>query len=223
MPVGCGIWPAIWTVSKDGSWPAKGELDLIEGVNMFTHNSMSAHTKEGFIMNPHGFTSKFMLESKKKNNCGVEATDNQGCGLRDSRSDSYGVPFNNAGGGVFVLDWQDHAIWMNFYPRDSIPDHIKNGTPTASAPWRKRPRAYFKDVAGQKTGEYFKEHVLVINTNLCGKWPEGVWSTDTSYAGQNVTCATMTGTDSCSNFILNSGSKLGEAYWAINSIQIYKK
>lgn len=62
----------------EDSWPEKGELDLVEGVNMFTHNAMSAHTKNGFIMKPRGFTSKFMLESEKQNNCGVAATDDQG-------------------------------------------------------------------------------------------------------------------------------------------------
>lgn len=221
MPVACGAWPAIWTVAKDGTWPAKGEIDIVEGVNFFTHNSYSAHTKDGFVMHPHGFTSKFMLDADHKNNCGVDATDNQGCGLRDRRSDAFGEPFNSEGGGVFILDWADRAIWINFYPRNELPDHIRNGTPDPSSPWRRHPRAYFTDTSGQETGGYFQDHVLVINTNLCGKWPDGVWSEDTSYAGQNQTCAAITGADSCANYILNSGSQLGEAYWAINSIEVY--
>jgi len=31
MPTGCGTWPAWWTLSQEGPWPAGGEIDIIEG------------------------------------------------------------------------------------------------------------------------------------------------------------------------------------------------
>ena len=34
MPVGCGTWPAFWTLSQAGPWPQGGEIDIIEGGNM---------------------------------------------------------------------------------------------------------------------------------------------------------------------------------------------
>lgn len=36
-----------------------------------------------------------------------------GCGLRDKHPDSFGEPFNSAGGGVFVMDWAERAIWIS--------------------------------------------------------------------------------------------------------------
>ena len=33
MPAGCATWPAFWTLSEAGSWPAGGEIDIIEGMH----------------------------------------------------------------------------------------------------------------------------------------------------------------------------------------------
>ena len=30
MPYGCATWPAFWTLSQKGPWPAGGEIDIIE-------------------------------------------------------------------------------------------------------------------------------------------------------------------------------------------------
>jgi hypothetical protein len=32
MPTGCATWPAFWTLSQAGPWPAGGEIDIIEGM-----------------------------------------------------------------------------------------------------------------------------------------------------------------------------------------------
>ncbi len=32
MPTGCATWPAFWTMSATGPWPAGGEIDIIEGM-----------------------------------------------------------------------------------------------------------------------------------------------------------------------------------------------
>lgn len=34
MPAGCATWPAFWTKSQKGPWPAGGEVDIIEGTPM---------------------------------------------------------------------------------------------------------------------------------------------------------------------------------------------
>jgi len=39
MPAGCATWPAFWTDSQAGPWPAGGEIDIAEG----THPPTSLH------------------------------------------------------------------------------------------------------------------------------------------------------------------------------------
>lgn len=222
IPAACGAWPALWTVARDGSWPDKGEIDIIEGVNLFTQNGLSVHTKDGFWMKDTGFSAGFMMSSDNKNNCAALATNDQGCGLRDSNTASMGAPFNANKGGVFVLDWTDDVISIFFFSRGNVPQDIASGAPNKSSAWRSsKPHARFQDTNGQKTSNYFMEHVLVVNTNLCGNWPEGVWSADASYAGQSQSCAQQTGFGTCADFMRNAGDQLSEAYWSLNSIRTY--
>ena len=69
MPAGCSTWPAFWTLSQQGPWPAGGEIDIIEGmcppissprsarsltralsrpgVNLNTQNQATLHTSPG--------------------------------------------------------------------------------------------------------------------------------------------------------------------------------
>ena len=49
MPQGCGTWPAIWEVREDG-WPNYGEVDILEGVNDVSPNSVTLHTTAGCTM-----------------------------------------------------------------------------------------------------------------------------------------------------------------------------
>ncbi|KAH9879897.1 hypothetical protein J1614_001921 [Plenodomus biglobosus] len=52
----CGTWPAFWLLSgknKDGDelrWPYGGEIDILEGVNDQTTNSVTLHTSSGCIV-----------------------------------------------------------------------------------------------------------------------------------------------------------------------------
>lgn len=220
MPATCGSWPSLWTVAKDAKWPEQGEIDIIEGVNLFTQNSFSVHTKPGFWMKSDGFQSKFMLDGDQQTNCDATATDDQGCGLRDTNKTSFGEPYNAGQGGVHVLEWTTDSIKIYFFPRGSIPEDIASGYPSKSPSWG-QPTAKFTGSGGQLTSDYFKDHVLVVNTNLCGKWPEAIWNSDASYAGQSKTCAAITGHHTCQDFITNAGDKLHEAYWAIKSVKVY--
>lgn len=53
-------------------------MDIVEGINLFTHNALSAHTKSGFWMKTVGFASKFMLSGSTRSNCDADATNDQG-------------------------------------------------------------------------------------------------------------------------------------------------
>lgn len=83
---------------------------------------------------------------------------------------------------------------------------------------------FHKKKKKKKKGEQEKsadEDVLgfiQVNTNLCGKWPESAWNSDSSYAGQTKSCAAITGFSNCHEwvrflvlfFFLDSGLKIEE-------------
>ncbi len=73
MPEGCSTWPAFWTKSAISTWPAGGEIDIIEGIlvssyclpsvsltrasrcvgfNLNTENRATLHTSPGCLMPP---------------------------------------------------------------------------------------------------------------------------------------------------------------------------
>jgi hypothetical protein len=45
-----GVWPALWLLSSSAPWPIGGEVDLLEGVNEYTTNSVTLHTSAGCMV-----------------------------------------------------------------------------------------------------------------------------------------------------------------------------
>lgn len=101
MPTGCGTWPAFWTDGPE--WPVTGEIDIVEGVNNYTNNQATVHTGAGCNL-PTTNTATLGISGSivGGTNCAALQTGNQGCGVRASQTNSFGVPFNSAGGGVFA-------------------------------------------------------------------------------------------------------------------------
>ncbi|GAA5923658.1 uncharacterized protein JCM15063_003719 [Sporobolomyces koalae] len=218
IPSAQGAWPAMWFTGAN--WPQQGEIDVIEGVHETTMNAMSTHTSAGCSMGTSGFYGTFMMQSSQKTDCDARATDSQGCGVRSKSKVSYGPAFNKQGGGVYALQWASSGIKIYFFPRNAIPSDIKKGKPKPSSKWG-TPHFY---AAGSSCNPFkkFSDLMLVINTNLCGTWADGVWGTSLSYAGQNQSPAAITGHSSCASFVQNNGHAFQNAYWGINSIKIYK-
>lgn len=81
MPVGCGVWPAWWTVGDN--WPNNGEIDIVEGVNQNTYNQASLHTADGCtISQDFGGSGQLVAET----DCSANLTGNQGEALLDQSS-----------------------------------------------------------------------------------------------------------------------------------------
>ncbi|KAH9165476.1 concanavalin A-like lectin/glucanase domain-containing protein [Lactarius sanguifluus] len=123
MPAGCSTWPAFWTLSKAGPWPNGGEIDIIEGVNLNTHNQATLHTTPNCTMSP-----RLTADS----NCDTAANFNAGCGVIFTdplpSCTSYGAPFNRAGGGYFVMYKGRDSVKVWFYPRVGyVPKVIRDG------------------------------------------------------------------------------------------------
>lgn len=218
IPTGCGTWPAIWLTGNN--WPADGEIDIIEGISHITQNSMSTHTNAGCTQTPSGFSGEFMMSGSLRNQCNVYTTNSQGCGVRSINKASYGPPFNSQKGGVYALLWDGTGLHTYYWPRSKIPSDIKNRKPKPSSKWGTPENSVA--ASGCHPTNHFKDLMIVINTNLCGVWPAGVWGQDLSYAGGIGSCSAKTGYSQCSTFVDNEGSQMTDAFWTINSIAIYK-
>ena len=101
MPTGCGTWPAFWT---DGAnWPVTGEIDIVEGVNDYTNNQVTVHANTGCQLPTNNVTALGISGSiVSGTNCAALQTNNEGCGVRASQTNSFGEPFNRNGGGVYA-------------------------------------------------------------------------------------------------------------------------
>ncbi|KAI8816132.1 concanavalin A-like lectin/glucanase domain-containing protein [Fimicolochytrium jonesii] len=205
MPVGCGTWPAFWTVGPN--WPNSGEIDIIEGVNTQTQNLLTLHTSAGCTMAGVGRDQWAVADSL---NCDVNAPGqfaNQGCASRDSNTKSYGTDFNNNGGGVYATLWDASGIKIYLFFNDIVPADVRNGNPNPAG-WG-RPTAVFP-FGNNCPASHFANHQIVINTAFCGDWAGAVF-------GQNG-CP-----GNCVDFVRNNPGAFRDAYWAFKSVKVYQQ
>ncbi|KDN41962.1 glycoside hydrolase family 16 protein [Tilletiaria anomala UBC 951] len=227
IPVGCGVWPAFWTLSADpgsSGWPVGGEIDIVEGVNDYSANLVSIHTSSGCSLSSSsastlGYSGELMLGSSGTS-CDSLTTNNQGCSIMSTTSGDYGVQYNADGGGVHAMLWDaDEGISIWFFPRASIPSDVSSGTPDPTG-W---PTPTGRWPATSCTmSSFFWNHVAIFTNTLCGDWAgaSSVWST--AMNGQTQSCAAKTGVASCADYMHGNSTDLSEAYWLINSVKIYQ-
>jgi hypothetical protein len=188
IPTGGGVWPAIWLTGR-GKWPNNGEIDIIEGVNSQTINASTLHT-----------TAKCIQDKTKGTftNIDCNAGDGyQGCSAAGP-ANTFGKPFNDKKGGVFVCEWiLNKTIKMWFFERT---DFVKIQNKLTPSEWAS-PYVTFNACK-----DHFKDHKLIINTTLCGSWA------GETFPDGNAACQTHIKT-----------TNLTDAYWIINSINVYKK
>lgn len=217
MPQTCGSWASLWSTGEN--WPQGGEIDLIEYVSHQSMNSFSVHTGEGCWAGSSGYTGRAMLATQNALNCNADATDSQGCGFRTKRNNTAGMGANFNGGGLYVLEWSSAGIKAWMFERGQIPKDLSSGSPNPSS-WT-TPDMYIS-ASSCNPSTYFSPQQFVLNTDLCGTWPNGVWNTDNSYAGQSEgSCASTTGFDTCEAYVQSRGWDFKHAYWRIASLDIY--
>jgi len=130
---------------------------------------------------------------------------NQGCGITASQN-SYGAPFNSAGGGVFVTEWTQGFIRMYFFPRGRVPGDLAARNPNPDG-WG-LPYAYFQ-LDNECPPSHFRDHTMVINLTFCGDWSGAVFGSQCPNMGQ------------CNDYVKNNPQAFNEAYWLINYVAVY--
>ncbi|KAJ7912113.1 glycoside hydrolase family 16 protein [Mycena leptocephala] len=209
MPYGCSVWPSIWLngVLEPGQvWPAAGEIDLIEGINLMDHNQMALHSYAGCVQ-PANVSQ---LGRTVIPNC--NDTTASGCTVAETKPGSFGAGFAQANGGAFGLQFDVAGVFMWFWPRPNIPASITQATPTSNmniSDWGMPSAAY--PATGCNITEFFPHRSwLSVHITLCGLWA-GIPSV---YASECP--GTCFGTN-----IAGNGSNYANAYFEIPAIRTY--
>ena len=174
------------------NWPNSGEIDIIEGVNYQSQNAITMHSGSGCAMT------------------GKSCEGSEGCSIQTGGSASYGDGFNNAGGGVYAMEWTSDAINVWLFGRGSVPAGVSGDSPDPTT-WGAA-TASFQGGSGCTIDEHFQNNNIVIDTTFCGAWAGQVWSTD-------ATCSSKAAT--CQDYVQNNPSAFDSAYWTINSLKVY--
>lgn len=96
------------------SWPAGGEIDIIEGINLQPTNMIALHTSGNTSCTiPTTFTPSFSGRVSYPN-CDNSQNFGSGCTIYDPNTNSYGQAFAEAGGGVFVAEFAEDGIRVWF-------------------------------------------------------------------------------------------------------------
>ncbi len=200
----CGAWPAFWTANT-ADWPASGEIDIIEGVNLQKTNSMTLHTADGCSMERPNLPGVKMAHTNCNENTGYT-----GCGQEvENDTKNYGGDFNSLGGGVYALDWNSESIDIYFFGRNAIPADIKEGKPDPKT-WAK-PTVTFK--GNCNIDNHFKKHKIIINTTFCGDWAGRTWS--------DGECAALA--PNCEQYVAEHPEVFEHTFWAFNSIKVFRQ
>ncbi|KGO73093.1 Concanavalin A-like lectin/glucanase, subgroup [Penicillium italicum] len=204
MPGGvCGTWPAFWSVGKN--WPADGEIDIIEGVNLQDHNEIVMHTGGTCSLTDTGMTG-----SVNATGCG-EDLGTIGCKV-EGHEGSYGTSFNQQQGGVYTLQWTDEFLKIWYFPRNSIPASITSGNPDVTE--FGTPMALVEESCD--VANAFKSQSFIFDVTFCGDWAGGV------FGGSGCPMTDGDSFQSCHNFVANNPAQFKETYWEINSVKIYQ-
>lgn len=221
-----GVWPAIWLLGSQGSWPESGESDILEYVHEEDHNGMTLHTLPGCSVSNTSLTheqqgrllnadcskgdaatgcSVVALDDNRKNNNVTE-------GGATNTFATAGKNFNAQRGGVYVHDWQEDGITVWLFPHSHLPADLIAGNPSPSTWTQQKPLAKFSG-PGCDFDKAFKSMQLIINIDFCGDWAGKVW--------QESGAVEATGVRTCEEYVDKNPAVFEESYFEIGGVQFY--
>ncbi|KAF9484359.1 glycoside hydrolase family 16 protein [Pholiota conissans] len=207
-PWGCAIWPAFWTVGLGRTWPANGEVDILEGVHDQEHNQIAWHTEAGCLIDPTApFTGQLTQTNGVNNtNCDANLNQNSGCAVTEWSRASYGPFFEAQGGGILAMKWDENDISVWSFFRAAIPTDVTQGTPNPSL-WGP-PSATLRNTTCDIENNFIN-HTIVFDITFCGDW-----------AGNSYATSGCPGT--CPDRLMDP-TNFVNATWSINSLKVYRK
>ena len=131
-------------------------------------------------------------------NCSCTPSSNTGCAVLDTYSSSYGQGFDEAGGGVFALLWNNDGFKIWHFERQSIPGDIGSGDPDPDS-WP-TPNALLS-ADNCAVDSFFSPQRLIFDITLCGGWA----NSDYPNSGCPGNCAQQvtTGSNYISVYLVN--------------------
>jgi len=217
MPYGCGTWPAFWLLGQGLKWPKAGEIDIVEGINNQSNNTMVLHVDSGVSV--ANLTSAYngntqMAGTITNLDCSLDSAGSTGCAAKASWN-NYGAGYNAQGGGVVVTEFTSRAITIWSFPRNNTPQDILDGKPNPhplynGSHWG-APEAKFVPSINSSFDEHFFNLKPIFNTAFCGPWIDEGWNTSE--------CASLAPT--CTEYVANNPAVFEGAYWAIGGLQVY--
>ncbi|CAB9503338.1 Probable endo-1,3(4)-beta-glucanase [Seminavis robusta] len=261
MPAGCGVWPAFWLTNEE-HWPDYGEVDIVEGINNQTKAKTALHTSSKCSMYAHvaeynrtgvwdratGIPDTYtgdmdFATSVPADNCwnlAAHQWSNQGCVTVTSEDGTIGVPLNEAGGGVYVLEWDPEHRYIRswVFPRNKdLPSNLEGAIETAHVKDSSQqivpdpqewglPYAYF--AIGPTTGcsaDHFRDMRIVFNTAFCGTVAGNRFGRDCPAEAQKFQQGEeYNPVQSCNAFIESDPADvMAEAYWKVRGVYVYER
>ncbi|KAF8529327.1 hypothetical protein BU17DRAFT_80556 [Hysterangium stoloniferum] len=198
------VWPAWWSGAPD--WPASGEIDTFEYVNMMPNNQMALHTQPGCTLDTSPSNQYTGIQNSTE--CSFLFNQNQGCVIQNPNSTSYGAGFAAAGGGVFVTEFAHTGVAIWFFTREKVPPMLLDSTNDINTTMLGRPLASWPNTTCDMS--FMSPQHLTLNIDLCG-----------DYAG-NAQIFAQTCSGNCyHDYVLGPPSTYDNAYFEIKSIRTY--
>ncbi|RKF71255.1 Endo-1,3-beta-glucanase [Golovinomyces cichoracearum] len=217
----CGKWSAFWTTNRQ-DWPRWGEIDIIENIHESNVTMEALHTSPGCSLAGNQISNQ-MTGRQKTYNCDGAATSSsygpqssgQGCVAENTNPNSYGTSFNEVGGGVYVMEWNNQAIKIWQFRHENVPQDLSAGSPNPSG-WEK---PVFSSAQGDcNIDEHFKDQRVIIDSAFCGNWAgqDVFWKETSCYKSDPAKYPT------CNSYVANNPGAYKESYWLINSLKVYQ-
>lgn len=112
-----------------------------------------------------------------------------------------------------IVLWAKSGIQFYFFPRHAIPADIVNDNPNPKG-WGRPVGNFPSDNCNPY--QFFYDHFNIFTNTFCGDWAgsPNIWNY-AGWAGQDKSCAAITGYSTCDDYVRNVGSAFKDAYWEV--------